>query len=74
MSLTKCETVDITYVPIDNNRSALDHAYECEAVLGLLPKFSCADAIEVPATKNGMPVTFETNGIVRDARGLTSKT
>jgi hypothetical protein len=22
------------------------------------PKFSCADAIEVPSTKNGIPVTF----------------
>jgi len=38
LSLTKCETVDITYVPIDNNRSALDHAYECEETLGPLPK------------------------------------
>ena len=42
----------------DSGRTALDHAYECEAVLGPLPKFSCVDAIEVPATKNGVPVTF----------------
>ena len=35
-------------------------AYECEEVLGPLPKFSCADAIEVPTTKNGSPVTFPT--------------
>ena len=46
---------------IDSGRSALDYAYECEAVLGPLPKFSCADAIEVPATKDGIPVTFPTN-------------
>ena len=43
---------------IDSGRTAIDYAYECEAVLGPLPKFSCADAIEVPATKNGIPVTF----------------
>ena len=36
---------------IDSGRSALDHAYECEEVLGPLPKFSCADAIEVPQRK-----------------------
>mgnify|MGYP005622913103 FL=1 len=43
---------------IDSGRTALDHAYECEEVLGPLPKFSCADAIEVSTTKNGSPVTF----------------
>ena len=43
---------------IDSGRTALDYAYECEAVLGPLPKFSCADAIEVPTTKDGNPVTF----------------
>lgn len=50
-----CETEPFI---IDSGRTALDHAYECEIVLGPLPKFSCADAIEVPATKNGVPVTF----------------
>lgn len=45
-------------ITIDIPRTALDHAYECESVMGPLPKFSCADAIEVPATKNGIPVTF----------------
>ncbi len=45
---------------IDSGRNALDHAYECEEVLGPLPKFSCADAVEVPTTKNGSPVTFPT--------------
>ena len=45
---------------IDSGRTALDHAYECEEVLGPLPKFSCADAVEVPTTKNGSPVTFPT--------------
>lgn len=43
---------------IDSGRNALDHAYECEEVLGPLPKFSCADAVEVPTTKNGSAVTF----------------
>ena len=43
---------------IDSGRTALDHAYECEAVLGPLPRFSCADAIEVPTTKDGITVTF----------------
>jgi len=43
---------------IDSGRTALDHAYECEAVLGPLPKFSCSDAIEVPSTKDGIPQTY----------------
>ena len=48
---------DITfgYVPY---RTALDYAYECEDALGPLPRFSCADAIEVPTTKDGVPLTF----------------
>ena len=48
---------DITsgYVPY---RTALDYAYECEDALGPLPKFSCADAIEVPTTKDSVPLTF----------------
>ena len=46
---------------LDSGRSALDYAYECEAVLGPLPKFSCADAMDVPATKDGIPVSFPTN-------------
>ena len=61
LSLTKCETVDITYVSIDNNRSALDHAYECEETLGPLPKFSCDDAIEVPTTKNGIQLNSDSS-------------
>ena len=43
---------------IGSGRTALDHAYECEAILGPLPRFSCIDAIEVPTTKDGIPVTF----------------
>ena len=54
----KKEAHDIT-IPI---RTALDHAYACEDVLGPLPKFSCADAIEVPVTKNGVPVSFGSGG------------
>ena len=61
LTLIKCETVDITYVPIDNNRSALDHAYECEETLGPLPKFSCDDAIEVPTTKNGIQLNSDSS-------------
>ena len=41
-----------------SSRTALEYAYECEAILGPLPKLSCADAIEVPTTNNGVPVTF----------------
>ena len=41
-------------------RTALDHAYECESVLGPLPRFSCADAVEVPSTLNGIPQTYPT--------------
>ncbi len=60
MALDACkkEAHDIT-IPI---RTALDHAYACEDVLGPLPKFSCADAIEVPVTKNGVPVSFGSSG------------
>ena len=54
----KKEAHDIT-IPI---RTALDHAYACEDVLGPLPKFSCTDAIEVPVTKNGVPVSFGSGG------------
>ncbi len=42
----------------EQTRFALEYAYECEDVLGPLPKFSCADAIEVPTTKNGVAVNF----------------
>lgn len=44
------------------SRTALDYAYECEDVLGPLPAFSCEDAIEVPTTKDGIPVTFTGGG------------
>ena len=57
-----CNKHDITgYVPAVNdinNRTALEYAYECENELGPLPRFSCSDAIEVPTTKNGVPVSF----------------
>lgn len=60
MALDACKKYphDIT-IPV---RTALDHAYDCEDVLGPLPKFSCADAIEVPVTKNGVPVSFGSGG------------
>ena len=53
--LESCNKDDVI---IGSGRTALDHAYECEAILGPLPRFSCADAIEVPTTKDGIPVTF----------------
>lgn len=37
--------------------TALDYAYECEAVLGPLPEFKYEDAIEIPMTKDGVPLT-----------------
>ncbi len=53
--LESCDTVphNITMEP----RTSSEYAYECESILGPLPKFSCADAIEVPTTKNGTPVS-----------------
>ena len=61
ISFNSCEkhTHDITttFEPA-TSRTALDHAYACEEILGPLPKFSCSDAIEVPSTQNGVPVTF----------------
>ena len=39
-------------------RTALDYAVECEKDLGKFPNFRCEDAIEVPVTQNGVPVTF----------------
>ena len=44
-------------IPV-GERSALEYAYECENELGPLPRFSCSDAVEVPATKNGVQVSF----------------
>ena len=42
----------------DSTNTATDYAFQVEAILGPLPEFSCADAVEVPATKNNIPVTF----------------
>ena len=49
---------DITsgYIPV-SGRTALDYAYECQGVLGTLPEFKYEDAIEIPMTKNGVPLT-----------------
>ena len=59
LTIISCTPHDITssYVPVAN-RTAEVHAYECEDALGPLPRFSCADAVEVPTTKDGVPVTF----------------
>lgn len=40
-----------------NGRTALDYAYECEAVLGPLPDFNYEDAVEIPVTKEGISLT-----------------
>ncbi len=48
--------------PQPEGRTALEHAYECEAVLGPLPRFSCEDAVPVPVTKNGIALTLEQAG------------
>ena len=48
--------------PQPEGRTALEHAYECEEVLGPLPRFSCEDAVPVPVTKNGIPLTAEQAG------------
>ena len=59
LTIISCTPHDITssYVPV-TNRTAEVHAYECEDALGPLPRFSCADAVEVPTTKDGVPLTF----------------
>jgi len=43
----------------DSGRTALDYAQECEDIFGPFPRFSCEDAILVPARKNGVPITNE---------------
>ncbi|MGB0457050.1 MAG: hypothetical protein ACPGGH_01865 [Chitinophagales bacterium] len=43
--------------------TALDYAYACEAVLGPLPEFKYEDAIEIPMTKNGMPLTHGSDNV-----------
>jgi len=59
LTIISCTPHDITssYVPV-TNRTAEVHAYECEDALGPLPRFSCADAVEVPTTKDGVPRIF----------------
>ena len=63
LTIISCTPHDITssYVPVAN-RTAEVHAYECEDALGPLPRFSCADAVEVPTTKDGVPLTFPGGG------------
>ena len=46
----------------NSGRTAIEYAYECESVLGPLPKFSCSEAIEVPSTKDGIPQTYPITG------------
>ena len=38
-------------------RSAKEYAIECEKIFGPLPSFSCDDAVDIPATKNGVKLT-----------------
>lgn len=57
IALNSCKKDEI----IDSGRTALDYAYECESVLGPLPKFSCDDAIEIPSTKDGVPRTRDSS-------------
>ena len=47
--------------PVDG--TALDYAYACEAVLGPLPEFKYEDAIEIPMTKNGIPLTHGSDNV-----------
>ncbi len=46
-----------SFEPNPSGRTPLEHALECEAVLGPLPRFSCSDAILVPVTKGSEPLT-----------------
>lgn len=38
-------------------RTALEYAYECESVLGPLPEFRYDQAVPIPISKNGVPLT-----------------
>jgi hypothetical protein len=58
--MASCEKEKTSDNPIpggSGEKTALDYAYECESVLGPLPEFRYADAIEIPVTKNGVPLT-----------------
>ena len=58
LSLYHCSSSDDTseYVPV-SGRTALEYAYQCEDVLGTLPEFRYDEAIEIPMTSNGVPLT-----------------
>lgn len=42
-------------------RSALEYAYECESVLGPLPEFRYDQAVEIPMSKNQVPLVQGSN-------------
>jgi hypothetical protein len=46
---------------ISSGRTALEYAYECESVLGPLPEFKYEDAIEIPVTKDGVPLLHQSD-------------
>ena len=56
--LESCKKEDI-----ELGRTALEYAYECESVLGPLPEFKYEDAIEIPMTKDGVPLTHGSDNI-----------
>ena len=43
--------------PKPSGRTPLEHALECEELLGPFPRFSCSDALLVPVTKDGEALT-----------------
>ena len=48
-------------VACDDERTAQQYAQDCESVLGPFPDFKYEDAIEIPMTKNGVPLTHESD-------------
>lgn len=52
--ITSCSKhpTDVSITP----RTSLEYAMELESIFGLLPRFSCSDAIEIPFEKNGISI------------------
>ena len=47
--------------PEPEGRTALEYAYECESVLGPLPEFRYDEAVPIPMSKNGVPLTQQSD-------------
>ena len=48
------------------SRTSLEYAKELESIFGLLPRFSCSDAIEIPFKKNGISIPKKGSWNIKD--------